>query len=483
MAKRPNILWLTSDQQRWDTIHALGNPNIDTPNLDKLCAQGVAFTRAYCQNPICTPSRASFLSGRYPSSINANINGAVNTPEHCKLVPRYLADLGYYCGLLGKLHISSAWENYEERMDDGFTYYCNTLASGHHLRYENNPYRQWLEEKGVNWEDIFTTSPKNDYHWYREDAPEDLRQTAWLAEKAIEFIKERKDSDQPWMLSVNCYDPHPPYDAPLDLVEKYMDRDLSDPIFTEEDLQRDKALKKFFFQSSAQPVSDKLRRNKASYYGMVELVDKHYGRIIDALDELGLRENTLIIYNSDHGEMLGDHGLTHKGCRFYEGLTHVPLIMSMPGTVAQGLQYDGITELTDIAPTIAQLCGFEVENTHGRSLMPALEGKPIAPRKFVRAEFYDTLEIDWGYDGLRDGGEEADMACSYATMYFDGKYKLNVYHGIHYGELFDLENDPMEQDNLWEKPEYQELKLNLIMDSFDVSTKYSRPGQVRRGRY
>ena len=181
--------------------------------------------------------------------------------------------------------------------------------------------------------------------------------------------------------------------------------------------------------------------------------------------------------------MLGDHGLTHKGCRFYEGLTHVPLIMSMPGTVAQGLQYDGITELTDIAPTIAQLCGFEVENTHGRSLMPALEGKPIAPRKFVRAEFYDTLEIDWGYDGLRDGGEEADMACSYATMYFDGKYKLNVYHGIHYGELFDLENDPMEQDNLWEKPEYQELKLNLIMDSFDVSTKYSRPGQVRRGRY
>lgn len=487
MAKRPNILWLTTDQQRWDTIHALGNPDIDTPNLDKLCAQGVAFTRAYCQNPICTPSRASFLSGRYPSAINANINGAINTPEHCTLVPRHLADVGYYCGLLGKLHISSSWDNYEERMDDGYAYYCNTLGSGHHLRYENNPYRQWLQEKGVNWEDIFTTSPKNDYHWYREDTPEDLRQTAWLAEKAIEFIKEHKDSDQPWMLSVNCYDPHPPYDAPLELVNKYMDRDLPDPNFTEEDLQRDKALKEFFFQSSAQPVSDQLRRNKASYYGMVELVDKHYGRIIDALDKMGLRENTLIIFNSDHGEMLGDHGLTHKGCRFYEGVIHVPLIMSMPGTLAQGVQYDGITELTDIAPTIAELCGFEVPDTHGRSLVPALEGKPIAPRRFVRAEFYDTLEIDWEYDGLREAGEaagtDANVTCSYATMYLDGKYKLNVYHGSHYGELFDMENDPQEQNNLWVNPAYQDLKLNLIMDSFEASTKYSRPGQKRRGRY
>lgn len=487
MAKRPNILWLTSDQQRWDTIHALGNPYIDTPNLDKLCAQGVAFTRAYCQNPICTPSRASFLSGRYPSAINANINGAVNTPEHCTLVPRHLSDVGYYCGLLGKLHIASAWDNYEPRMDDGYTYYCNHLASGHHLRYDDNPYKDWLRDKGVNWEDIFTTSPKNDYHWYREDAPEELRQSAWLAERAIDFIRERKDSDQPWMLSVNCYDPHPPYDAPLELVNKYLDRQLPDPNFTGEDLQRDKTLKKFFFQSSAQLVGDDLRRKKASYYGMIELVDKHYGRIIDALDEMGLRENTLIIYNSDHGEMLGDHGLTHKGCRFYEGLIRVPLIMSMPGTVAQGVQYDGITELTDIAPTIAEICGYEMTGAHGRSLAPVLAGKPIKPRKFVRAEYYDTLEIDWEYDGLREAGEvcgeDADVACAYATMYYDGKYKLNVFHGSYYGELFDLDNDPLEQDNLWEKPEYQDIKMRLLLDSFDASTKYSRPGQSRRGRY
>ena len=157
MDKRPNILWLCTDQQRWDTIHALGNSFIDTPNLDRLCRQGVAFTNTYCQNPICTPSRASFLTGRYPSSINANINGACNLPEHCTLITKRLADAGYYCGLVGKLHITSAWNDYEPRMDDGYSYFCYNLASGHHLNSPGNPYVEWLNQKGVDWHDIFTS--------------------------------------------------------------------------------------------------------------------------------------------------------------------------------------------------------------------------------------------------------------------------------------------------------------------------------------
>ena len=488
MGKRPNILWLCTDQQRSDTIHALGNPYIDTPNLDKLCSQGVAFTRAYCQNPICTPSRASFLSDRYPSSINANMNGACNLPEHCTLIPKRLADAGYYCGLVGKLHITSAWDDYEERMDDGYSYFCYNLASGHHLRSDHNPYKDWLTEKGVDWQTLFTTDEKHDYHWYREDAPIELRQTAWLAEKAIAFMKEHKDSEQPWMLSVNCYDPHPPYDAPLELVNKYLERDLPDPIYSEADLELDKKLKRFFFQSSAQPMSDKLRRNKASYYGMIEIVDKHFGQILDALDALGLRENTLVIFTSDHGEMLGDHGLTHKGCRFYEGLVHVPLIFSMPGTIRENVRCDGITELTDIAPTIAEMCGVEMKDGHGRSLVPILkDGEALKPRRFVRSEYYDTLEIDWCYDGLRENGdvsgEDSHVDCAYATMYFDGKYKLCVYHGTHFGELYDLENDPTEQNNLWDSPEHQQIKMSMLLDSYEASTKYSRPGQSRRGRY
>ena len=452
MDKRPNILWLCTDQQRWDTIHALGNPYIDTPNLDKLCSQGVAFTNAYCQNPICTPSRASFLTGRYPSSINANINGACNLPEHCTLISKRLADAGYECGLIGKLHITSAWDDYEERMDDGYSYFCYNLASGHHLRSPKNPYVKWLAEKGVDWQDIFTTDEKHDYHWYREDAPVELRQTAWLAEKAIDFMKERKDSDKPWLLSVNCYDPHPPYDAPLHLVNKYLDRKLPDPIYSDGDLELNDKLKDFFFQSAAHPVDDKARRNKASYYGMIELIDKHYGRIIDALDELGIREDTLIIYNSDHGEMLGDHGIYLKGPYFYEGMSHVPLIISWKNHFMKGVRLNALAELTDLVPTIEEICIGEIEpGVQGRSLADVLTGdkNPEEHRDSIYCEYYEAMP--WH-----------TQPQAYGTMVYDGRYKLSRFHTSKEGELYDLKEDPDEFRNLWDDPDYREVKVRML---------------------
>lgn len=487
MAKRPNILWFTSDQQRWDTIHALGNTQIDTPNLDRLVQKGVSFTNTYCQNPICTPSRASFLTGRYPSSINANMNGAVNTPEHCELISKRLSDAGYYCGLAGKLHIASAWNDYEDRMDDGFQYFQYNLGSGHFLNSDHNPYKDWLTKKGIDWHDIFESDEKHDYHWYRTDAPIEFRQTAWLAEEAVHFMNEHKDDEQPWMLSINCFDPHPPYDAPKVLVDKYLKRMLPEPIFSQADMDADAKLKEFFFQSAAHAPNEELRKKIASYYGMVEIVDTHLGKILNALDELHLTENTLVIYNSDHGEMLGDHGYTHKGCRFYEGLVHVPLIMSLPGTFQENTICNDITELTDIVPTILDLCGLELTNVHGRTLLPVLSGGTLKPRKFVRTEYYDTLEFDPSYDGLRTEAEissfDEELPTSYADMYFDGRYKLNVYHGSYFGELFDLKEDPKEQHNLWDDPSYQNLKCKLLLDSYEASVKYSRPGQERRGRF
>lgn len=314
MKQRPNILWLCADQQRYDTICALGNEYIDTPNLDRLCAQGVAFTHAYVQNPVCTPSRASFMTGKYPSAINANILGGVNNPEHCTLITRALADAGYHCGNIGKLHISAAWDGEEHRGDDGYSTFIYSLSPGHDLEHGCNEYKTWLEGKGIDWHDLMVGDGERNYYWYREDAPAELRQTAWCAEEAVKFIRERTnaDPDRPWALTVNCFDPHPPYDAPLELVEKYLARNIPDPIYTEEDPKTYESLKNIYHQSKGcNPPSDAVRRERASYYGMCELVDRHFGRIIDALDEMGLREDTVIIFTSDHGEMLGDHGLTH----------------------------------------------------------------------------------------------------------------------------------------------------------------------------
>lgn len=474
MQKRPNILWLCTDQQRYDTIHALGNTYIDTPNLDRLCSQGTAFTRAYVQNPVCTPSRASFLSGKYPSSINSNILGGDNLPEHCTLIPKALADAGYVCGNIGKLHISAAWGGHEKRGDDGYQEFIYSLGSGHDLENGCSAYKDWLDRKGIDWHALFTGDKEHDYYWYREDAPADLRQTAWCAEEAISFMERHQE--EPWMLSVNCFDPHPPYDAPAEYVEKYLARELPDPIFQEYDYYLGERLKNVRHQTP-QPKApdDEVRRKKASYYGMCEIVDRHFGWIIDAVDRLGLRENTLVIFTSDHGEMLGDHGLTLKGCRFYDGAVRVPLIFSWPGVVKEGFVTDTLAELTDIAPTIAEVCGISFPDTHGHSLIPLLAESPdreYVPRTFVRCEFFNSTNDKGG-----------TLPPVYATMYRDERYKLVTYHTADFGELYDMEADPREQNNLWEKAEYLPLVFKLTKRSYDLSAILERPGQNRIGRY
>ncbi|MBQ9080715.1 MAG: sulfatase-like hydrolase/transferase [Clostridia bacterium] len=473
MKTRPNILWLCADQMRYDMIHALGNRYIDTPNFDSLCRDGVAFDKAYVQNPVCTPSRASFMTGKYPSAINSNILGGKNNPEHCTLITKALADAGYYCGNIGKLHISAAWEGHENRTDDGYKTFIYSLSPGHDLESGCNEYKDWLEQKGVNWRDIMVGDGKRNYYWYREDAPVELRQTAWAAEMAIDFINEHSSDDEPWLLTVNCFDPHPPYDAPTHLVEKYLARNIPDPIFNESDYTLGEQLKKIYHQSKGvNAPNDTLRRERASYFGMCEIVDMHFGRIIDRIDKLGLRDDTVIIISSDHGEMLGDHGLTHKGCRFYEGAVRVPLIFSCPARMKSGKVVRGITEYTDIAPTIAELCGVEFGDVHGHSLVRALteEGEGIE-RDYVRCEYYQSCR----------GGKNPTQ--SYATMLRDKRYKLVVYHGVETGELYDLDTDPCEQHNLWFDEHYSELRFELLKKSFDISAVVQRPGQVRIGRY
>ncbi|MCG8306639.1 MAG: sulfatase-like hydrolase/transferase, partial [Cytophagales bacterium] len=161
---KPNILWITTDQQRYNTIHSLGNDIIRTPNLDKLCDQGVAFTRAYCQSPICTPSRASFMTGLYPSQVHQNRNGNEYFPEskRVQLISKRLADAGYDCALSGKLHIASAWEGKEQRTNDGFRKFWLSHSPGQGAEAGTNAYIEWLKGKGVDPADIFQKKKKKE---------------------------------------------------------------------------------------------------------------------------------------------------------------------------------------------------------------------------------------------------------------------------------------------------------------------------------
>lgn len=485
----PNILWITTDQQRYDTVHALGNPHIRTPNLDRLCTEGTAFTHAYCQSPICTPSRASFLTGLHPSTVHANINGndRFHTDDRIRLITRRLADVEYDCGLAGKLHLASAWNGVEQRCDDGYRafHYSHSPATGRGI---GNAYMEWLESIG-RFDDVFTSEPippdaplpggRHDGRRYtlRPDMPAELHQTTWCADRAIDFMREKRVG--PWLMSVNIFDPHPPFDAPAKYADRYDAAALPPPLFRESDLAHQARLEPHFFQGSAVPPGAAHQRIKANYYGMIELIDAQVGRMLDALESTGQRANTLVIFTSDHGEMLGDHGLTAKGCRFHEGLVRVPLILSWPGHFASGVRSDALVELTDLAPTLGDVAGIEQSWTHGASLLPILNWSQPAfqPHDYVRCEYYDTLNMQ------APGGDPTRHRPSHATMFRDARWKLNVYHGTDYGELYDLDHDPDEFVNLWEAPEAQTIKHRLIKQSFDASIVITDPGARRIGRY
>ena len=296
---RPNVLWICTDQQRYDTIGALGNEYIRTPNIDGLVREGVAFTHAFCQSPICTPSRASFLTGMYPSSVHGCSNGNDFWSGAAPLVTRSLADVGYDCGLAGKLHLAGAAGRIEPRGDDGYRVFHWSHDSRDQWP-EGHAYRDWLKEKG------------EDLGVLREDPggiPPELHQTSWAADMAIEFMNE--DREGPWLMSVNVFDPHGPFDPPRSHLERY-DLDGMPPALVR-DSDADVRAQLGSVDGGNTVTAEQTREIQAAYYAMIELIDDNVGRMLEALEESGQRDNTIVIFMSDHGELLGDHGLAGKG--------------------------------------------------------------------------------------------------------------------------------------------------------------------------
>ena len=269
-----------------------------------------------------------------------------------------------------------------------------------------------------------------------------------------------------------------PFDAPLLISARYLDKELPDAIYGDGDEHTQERLRRAYFQQYSGAPGDKQRCQKASYYGMIELIDEQVGRMLEALSRTGQRDNTVVIFMSDHGEMLGDHGLTAKGCRFYEGAVRVPLIVSWPGRFRQGLVADGLAELTDLAPTSAELAGEPLEWANGRSLLPILTGEadPARHHDHVRCEYYDALNMYLPQEPGRH------TPC-WATMYRDERHKLVSYHGLDYGELYDLERDPLELTNLWEAPAAAALRASLTQNSFDATVAACDPGLAQIGRF
>ncbi len=468
----PNILWLCTDQQRYDTIHALGNLRIRTPHLDRLVEQGVGFTHAYCQSPVCTPSRASFLTGRYPRTTRCRQNGQ-QIPADEVTVSRMFADLGYRCGLAGKLHLSScANGRVESRIEDGY----HDFHWSHHPQpdWPENAYTQWLATRGKTWDQLYS-GPATDY--VKSGVPAEFHQTTWCGEVTCEFIKANQG--RPWFFSFNCFDPHHPFDPPPEYLARYDPAEMPLPSTQPGELDAKTTFQQLDAEwahnepgefHTAGMTDDDRRQVTAAYYAMCELIDDQVGRIMATLESTGQRENTIVIFMSDHGEMLGDHGIYFKGPHFYDATVRVPLILSWPPRFQSGLRVTGLTELIDLVPTLLDACGQPIPNrVQGRSLVPHLTGDadPDRHRDHVFSEYYNS----WTHK------------TAYGTMLRTADAKITVYHGTDQGELYDLRSDPAEFDNLWLSSNHVELKADLMQRCFAASIFGLDPEPPRLGPF
>lgn len=462
--KKPNILWICTDQQRADTLGCYGNTVIETPNLDRLANHGVMFERAYCQCPVCAPSRASFLTGRYPRTCRLRQNGQ-KIPAEEKLVTALLRDSGYVCGLSGKLHLAPCdpglFPGTESRTDDGYS----VFYWSHHPNpdWGVNEYTLWLQNKGME----YKTQPYCGSAYVEAGMPEEYHHSTFCTEKAAAFIKTQSGSTAPWLFSVNFFDPHHSFDPPEELTKKYAEK------FGKKRFQR------FLWDEKGRTSYQKLDHAgaynmeghfpydamedkehilvQAAYAAMVELIDHNVGKLISALEESGQLNNTVIIFTSDHGEMLGDHGIYLKGPYFYEELIRVPLIFSCPGMIRENVRASALTELVDIAPTLMEMAGLVPDpGMQGISLKNLLTNPPAEDhvRESVYCEYYNSMP--WH-----------KKPQAQATMVSDGKYKLVRYHSSGEGELYNLQKDPKELVNLWDSEKERDVKLEMIIKLAD----------------
>jgi choline-sulfatase len=478
----PNVLWVTTDQQRYDALGCYGAGHAETPAIDDLAERGTRFERAYCQSPVCTPSRASFLTGRYPRTCGVRQNGQP-IPDEEVLVTRLLAAAGYDCGLAGKLHLSPAdrasleskagSEPYR-RPEDGYVEFHWSHSPSDPT--PANQYRQWLRRRDV----AYDPEPVGE-GYVREGPPAEHHQTTWCAERAIDFLTARAGDTDPWLFSLNLFDPHPAFEAPREYLDRYRDRldDLPAPNYEPGELDAKPVFQREKHRGAnnrpgtcvfAEMDAEDHLLVRAAYWAMCDLIDDQVARVLAALEETGQREDTLVIYTADHGEMLGDHGIYYKGPYFYEPAVRVPLIVDGPGVAAR--TESGLVELLDLAPTLCAAAGIEPHpGMQGQSLWPALAGSDrSATRDSVYCEFYNAST------------QHTDPP-AYATMLRTDRYKLVRVHGREEGELYDLETDPDETENLWEDPDRESVRSDLTARLADRMAFAADPLPERRGRW
>lgn len=483
MNSRPNVILITTDQQRTDSLSCYGSSFTSTPHLDRMASEGALFERAYCANPVCTPSRASIFGGRYPSRHGA-WNVGMNVPDSEVLLSHRLAAAGYRTYYIGKAHfqafgssdalsLESVQENYHYPAFRGPYYGFETveLALGQ-VTYgiRTGHYAEWVRSQvsAQEYESYQSAAPLSEFRFggeaYDWSLPTRLHNSVWTAERVLDFLKQQ-DGTQPFFLAIGFQDPHDPHGVPMDYpkidlervpLPDFVEGELDDkpPHFREahRGMLEQSRMRGEFWIAGQGPGADfsrvsarDARLGRAYYYSMVRLIDDQIGHILASLDSLGLADSTLVILTTDHGELLGDHGLWMKGPFQYEQLVRVPLIMRWPAGFAAGQRPDALCSLVDIVPTVLAAGGLPVPaELDGVNALPMLHGETTRLHEAVLVECVDDPR------GLR----LKSVICT--------DRKLTWYCGQDYGELYDLARDPHELENRWDDARYATDRAQLL---------------------
>jgi choline-sulfatase len=433
VADRPNILVLMSDEHSAWASGAYGHPFIQTPNLDALAARGVAFDRAYCNSPVCAPSRAAFLTGWMPHRTGVFNNNHV-LPSDIPTWAHYLSAAGYQTVLCGKQHFSGPDQTHGFEMRLGTEPQTTRIKPNSYTA--KKPGKRYLIAKpGAN-----------------EYTDHDLART----DEAVRFIEgEGRDPERPFALCYSIFAPHFPFEVDQRYWDMYAKAhsDLPRPLpegYLERLHPANQSTRAFY--EFDQLTEEEARQARVAYYGLTTFMDEQMGAVLAALDREGLRENTIVVYTTDHGEHLGEHGMWMKQT-FFEDSVRIPLIVSWPGQFPEGERRERIVSLVDVAATIAEWGGGPpVIEMDGRSL-DAVVRDASAP--WVDIAFSELVDINQRIiqRHIPEAGAPKRMVCT-------KRYKYVYYHGGR-PELYDLERDPEEWEDRWDDPAYAAVRAAL----------------------
>jgi len=481
--KKTNILVITSDQQRFDFLGKI-NPAIETPNLDRLANEGILCTSAYTPSPTCTPARASLLTGQYPSKHGAYTIGT-KLDESYPTLPGLLSTHGYATALIGKAHFQPCltpgsfesaphvhdYEFFKNWRGPYYGFEHAELVIGHTSQDHScgMNYGAWLREQHVDIDSCFQLQGKNKHLqkpgvW---NLPEAYHPSKWTADRSIAYIDNAECQNRPFFMWTSFQDPHNPYIAPEPWATMYNPDDIALPLRHPEESKN----KPFFYdvkddgnfrfwdddyireyQSNIPHSTYRLYEDPATIkkaiainMGMVSLMDKYIGKIIDHLKAKNIYDNTAIFFTSDHGDYLGNHGMWFKGMHAYDDCQKIPFIAKLPDSQKKNTQSDTPINLVDIAPTCCRLAGIpEPIGYDGIDQSEVLRGAKDSVR-------------DWTIIEYR-AGETPFMQKTLVTA----EYKLVVYKNRPFGELYHRKKDPDQMNNLWDRPDFQSVKVALF---------------------